>query len=112
MVVEGQRGKDLILTVDMELQQQVDKIVEEELRTAINHPVNNNGYLEDAMAVVMNPQTGEILAMSAIRYDRENKEYVNNAYRTIYDAHAPGSAIKGATMLAGYQSGVIDIGTR
>lgn len=112
VVVEGQRGKDLILTVDMELQQQVDKIVEEELRTAINHPVNNNGYLEDAMAVVMNPQTGEILAMSAIRYDRENKEYVNNAYRTIYDAHAPGSAIKGATMLAGYQSGVIDIGTR
>lgn len=112
VVVEGQRGKDLILTVDMELQQQVDKIVEEELRTAINHPVNNNGYLEDAMAVVMNPKTGEILAMSGIRYDRETGEYLNNAYRTIYDAHIPGSAIKGATMLAGYESGVIEIGTR
>ncbi|MGP4042365.1 peptidoglycan D,D-transpeptidase FtsI family protein [Gracilibacillus sp. D59] len=111
VVVEGQRGKDIILTVDMELQKKVDEIVEDELRKAINHPVNNNGYLEDAMAVMMNPQTGEILALSAIRYDREEKKYLNNAYRTIYDSHAPGSSIKGATVLAGYQEGVIDIGT-
>ncbi|SHM77847.1 peptidoglycan D,D-transpeptidase FtsI family protein [Gracilibacillus kekensis] len=111
VVVEGQRGKDLVLTFNMDLQEEMDKIVEDELRNAINHPVNNNGYLEDAMAVLMNPQTGEILSLSAIRYDRDNKEYVNNAYRTIYDAHAPGSSIKGATVLAGYEEGVIDIGT-
>ncbi|GAB2573299.1 peptidoglycan D,D-transpeptidase FtsI family protein [Gracilibacillus alcaliphilus] len=111
VVVEGQRGKDIVLTVDMDLQEELDNIVEDELRTAINHPVNNSGYLEDAMAVLMDPRTGEILAMSAIRYDREEKEYLNNAYRNVYDSHAPGSSIKGATVLAGYQEGVIDIGT-
>ncbi|SFL60423.1 Cell division protein FtsI/penicillin-binding protein 2 [Gracilibacillus orientalis] len=111
VVVEGERGKDLILTVNMELQEKMDEIVEDELRKGINHPVNNNGYLEDALAVLMNPQTGEIITLSAIRYDRENQEYKNNAYRTIYDAHAPGSSIKGATVLAGYQEGAIDIGT-
>ncbi len=111
VVVEGERGKDLVLAVDMEYQSEVDKIVEEELRTAINNPANNTGYLKDALAVVMDPQTGDILALSGIRYDDENDEYVNQAYRTIYDSHEPGSAIKGATVLAGYQEGVIDIGT-
>lgn len=109
VVVEGQRGKDLVLTIDLDLQQAMDEIVEEELKNALASPINNNGYLEDAMAVMMNPRTGEILAMSAIRYDREKKELVNNAYRVIYDAHAPGSSIKGATVLAGYQSGVIGL---
>ncbi|MDX8047696.1 penicillin-binding protein 2 [Gracilibacillus sp. S3-1-1] len=111
IVVEGERGKDLVLTVDMELQKELDKIVEDELKKAINHPVNNNGYLEDALLAMMNPQTGEIIGLSGFRYDREKKEYVNNAYRTVYDAHVPGSSIKGATVLAGYQSGVIDIGS-
>ncbi|SHN11684.1 peptidoglycan D,D-transpeptidase FtsI family protein [Gracilibacillus kekensis] len=111
VVVEGQRGKDLILTLDMEYQAEVDKIVQEELRTAINNPASNNGYLKDALAVVMNPQTGEILALSGYRYDKEEKEYFNQAYRTIYDSHVPGSSIKGATVLAGYQEDVIDIGT-
>ncbi len=111
VVVEGQRGKDLILSVDMEFQAAVDKIVQEELRTAINNPNNNTGYLKDALAVVMNPQTGDILAMSGFRYDEDEDEYLNQAYRTIYDSHEPGSSIKGATVLAGYQEGVIDIGT-
>ncbi|WP_018933863.1 peptidoglycan D,D-transpeptidase FtsI family protein [Gracilibacillus lacisalsi] len=111
VVVEGQRGKDLILSLDMEFQAEVDKIVEEELRTAINNPYNNTGYLKDALAVVMNPQTGDILALSGFRYDEEEDEYLNQAYRTIYDSHEPGSAIKGATLLAGYQEGVVDIGT-
>ncbi|MGN8645490.1 peptidoglycan D,D-transpeptidase FtsI family protein [Gracilibacillus sp. HCP3S3_G5_1] len=111
VVVEGQRGKDLILTVDMEFQSEVDKIVEEELRKAINNSANNTGYLQDALAVVMDPRTGDILALSGIRYDKDEDEYLNQAYRTIYDSHEPGSAIKGATVLAGYQEGVIDIGT-
>ena len=31
-ISEGQRGKDLILTIDMELQQTVEKIIDNELR--------------------------------------------------------------------------------
>lgn len=111
IVVDGERGKDLILSVNMDFQAEVDKIVEEELRKAVNNPASNNGYLKDALAVVLDPQTGDVLALSGIRYDREKREYLNQAYRTIYDSHEPGSSIKGATMLAGYQEGVIDIGT-
>src|SRR5690625_4342629 len=34
-VVEGERGKDLVLTIDMELQEKVDEIIRKELSTAI-----------------------------------------------------------------------------
>ncbi|PAV29055.1 penicillin-binding protein [Virgibacillus profundi] len=104
-VVQGERGKDLVLTIDMEFQEEVDKIVREELLTALGN--YSNPYLEDALAVVINPQTGELLAVSGQHYDRENNEYENAAYKTLYDSHLPGSIVKGATVLAGYESGVI-----
>lgn len=109
-VVEGQRGKDLVLTIDMEFQQQVDQIVQEELAAAIADDPYSNRHLQDAMAVVMDPQTGELLAVSGQTYDREDDEFNSAALKTLYDAHRPGSVIKGATMLAGYQSGVISPG--
>ncbi|APC48247.1 penicillin-binding protein [Virgibacillus halodenitrificans] len=109
-VVEGERGKDLILTVDMEFQKEVDKIVREELKTAKNKHWAANRYMDDALAVVMNPKTGEILAVSGQHYNDDKKEYENNSFRALYDAHLPGSTVKGATVLAGYESGVISPG--
>mgnify|MGYP001413802348 CR=1 FL=1 len=112
VVRNGQRGKDLVLTVDMEYQEIVDEIVREELETAINMFPYENRFMNDAMVVVMNPKTGEILALSGQTYDREEKTFQNTALKTIYDSHLPGSVVKGATVLAGYQSGVINIGER
>lgn len=110
VVVEGERGKDLVLTIDMEYQEKVDKIVEEELRNARNRLPGPNRYATDALAVVMNPQTGEILALSAITYNRETGKYEQTPHKVFYDAHRPGSTVKGATVIAGLQSGVISPG--
>ncbi|WP_407268396.1 peptidoglycan D,D-transpeptidase FtsI family protein [Radiobacillus sp. PE A8.2] len=110
VVVDGKSGNDLILTVDIELQQQIDQIVKEELQTAIEmHPYENR-FMKDALVAMMDPQTGEILALSGVRYDRENNEYDDESFRVIYDVHTPGSVVKGATLLAGLDSGVIGIG--
>ncbi|MFD1171552.1 peptidoglycan D,D-transpeptidase FtsI family protein [Oceanobacillus picturae] len=109
-IVEGARGKDLVLTVDMEFQEKVDKIVREELKAAKSKHPYANRYMKDAMAVVLNPQTGEILAVSGQSYDEENNKYISNSLKTLYDAHRPGSIVKGATVLAGYESGVISPG--
>lgn len=107
VIVPGERGKDLILTVDMDFQAEVDEIVGDELSKIIRaHPYANR-HMEDALAVVMNPKTGEILAMSGQHYNRETGEVENAAFKTIYDAHRPGSSVKGATILAGYESGII-----
>ncbi|GAB3051053.1 peptidoglycan D,D-transpeptidase FtsI family protein [Virgibacillus ainsalahensis] len=111
-VVEGKRGKDLVLTIDMEFQEEVDNIVREELQAAISDNPYENRFLKDALAVVMDPQTGELLAVSGQTYNRDENEYENSAHKTLYDAHLPGSTIKGATVLAGHQAGVISPGQR
>lgn len=106
-LVEGKSGDDLVLTVDIELQQAVDKIAQEELEKFYKSNPSENRYMEDALVVMMDPQTGEVLAMSGAHRDRETNEYRDEAYRTIYNNNMPGSTIKGATILAGLDSGVI-----
>ncbi|AUJ26258.1 peptidoglycan D,D-transpeptidase FtsI family protein [Virgibacillus dokdonensis] len=109
-VVEGRRGKDLVLTMDIDFQEKVDKIVREELKTAVQKHPYENRYLKDALAVVMNPKTGEILAVSG--QTRDGNDYKDATIKTLYDAHRPGSVVKGATVLAGLESGVISPGQR
>lgn len=103
VMVPGERGKDLVLSIDMDFQKKVDEIVLQELKAAKSR---GNPYLEDALAVVMNPKTGEILALSGQHYDKETGKYENTPHKVLYDAHRPGSTVKGATVLAGLDSGV------
>ncbi|HLS36166.1 MAG TPA: penicillin-binding protein 2 [Bacillota bacterium] len=105
--VEGERGKDLILTIDTELQKKVDEIVEKELKETIEKSSVPQKYLTDAIAVVMNPKTGEILAVSGVHHDKENNRYEYASLKALHDAFPPGSTIKGATLLAGLHEGVV-----
>lgn len=110
-IVEGERGKDLVLTTDLEFQQEVDDILLDEFQSMKAGNSYENRFATNAYAVVMNPKTGELLATSGVEYDTENDEYNNNAgLTTLTNAHEPGSSIKGATILAGYDSGVISPG--
>lgn len=109
-IVEGKRGKDLVLSIDMEFQEKLDKIVRDELKKAKGAQPYENRFLNEALAVAINPQTGEVLAASGQRYDKKNNEYKNEAFRVLYDAQVPGSTVKGATVLAGLQAGVISPG--
>ncbi len=102
----------MVLTIDMELQKEVNKVLRQELKTAIQNQPYENHYMDTALAVMMDPQTGEILAAGGQYYNREEKEFQNAGQRTIHSAYSPGSAVKGATMLAGYESGVIKPGQR
>lgn len=110
-VQQGQAGSDLVLTIDMDFQQALDEIVKDELEKYIAQDPYRNRHMEDALVAVLDPQTGEVLGMTAAHYDREENTYTNQPHRVVYDAHIPGSSVKGATVLTGYQTGVIDIGT-
>ncbi|MGP4072488.1 peptidoglycan D,D-transpeptidase FtsI family protein [Piscibacillus sp. B03] len=112
LVREGNRGKDLMLSIDMELQKRLDSIVQEELKETITNQPYVNRYVDSAMAVMMDPKTGEVLAVSGQYYDRESGEFSHEPYRVFHNQHPPGSTIKGATVLAGLDSGVIKPGTR
>ncbi|QXE00437.1 penicillin-binding protein 2 [Terribacillus sp. DMT04] len=110
VISDGQRGQDLQLSINMDFQKELDKIVREELKGAINKYPGANRYLENAMAVMLNPNTGEIYAASGQHYDRENNEYESADMNTVFTGGEVGSTVKGATLLAGYQEGVLDPG--
>ncbi|MFD1066257.1 peptidoglycan D,D-transpeptidase FtsI family protein [Oceanobacillus locisalsi] len=109
-IVEGERGKDLVLTTDLDLQQEVDDILLDEFQSMKSSSPHANRFATNAFAVVMDPQTGELLSMSGLNYDRENDEYNDAAFMALSSAFEPGSSIKGATVLSGYDSGVISPG--
>src|SRR5690625_4354550 len=85
--VPGERGKDLVLALDLEYQKKVDEIVERELRTTIEKHPGVQKYLTDAVAVVMKPKTGEILAISGIHYNKEKNQYENAALNAVHSAY-------------------------
>ncbi|MCY9183972.1 peptidoglycan D,D-transpeptidase FtsI family protein [Bacillus halotolerans] len=100
---KGSRGYDLRLSFDMELQAKIEKIVEEEVR---NSRARGNYMLDRAFVVMMDPNNGDILSMAGKKIDLETnkiQDYAIGAFTTQYEM---GSAVKGATVLAGYQDGI------
>lgn len=103
--VKPQDGMDLQLTIDINIQ----KSVERELDNVVNmmNP-------DMALAVVMNPKTGEVLAMSSRpTFDPNNyKNYsseVLNRNLPIWASYEPGSTQKIITTAASIEEKVIDI---
>ncbi|HEY2421417.1 MAG TPA: penicillin-binding protein 2 [Neobacillus sp.] len=112
VVSEGQRGKDLVLTIDMDLQGQSEKIIEEELLKAKTAP--NTSLLDRAFVVLMDPHTGEILTMAGkqiVKNEETGKPEMRDfALGNITTSYNAGSAVKGATVLTGYKTGAIKPG--
>ncbi|GAA0607948.1 penicillin-binding protein 2 [Virgibacillus siamensis] len=111
VAVKGKRGKDLVLTIDTKLQKKVNKIIRQEFDNALQSNPYLNRFMDEVYAVVMNPQTGGLLAVTGQRYDQEENKFRNIGVKAMYASFEPGSSVKGATVLSGYESGVINIGT-
>ena len=108
---KGSRGNDIVLTIDIKLQQEVEKILEEELITAKKEKYTQ--YFDKSYVIINDPKTGEILAMAG-------KQIVVNSdgSYSIYDyspgvitaSVTPGSIVKGASHIVGYNTGSLTIG--
>lgn len=110
---DGEPGKDLVSTIDIELQQEAEKIVESKLLEIKS--MGSSYLLDRAFYVMMNPNTGELLSVvgKKIEYDEETgKPYIiDYSYGTFTTSYEAGSTIKAATVLMGYNEGVITPGT-
>ncbi|MBS4173544.1 penicillin-binding protein 2 [Bacillus sp. FJAT-49736] len=107
IIRKGKRGNDLVLSTDMDLQQAVDKIIQDKLGKArAGQP-----YMDRTFVSVMNPKTGELLAMSGKQYVKDKEtgktEIRDYALGNMNSSYSMGSAVKGATLLTGYQTGAI-----
>ncbi|WP_025784757.1 penicillin-binding protein 2 [Sporosarcina sp. D27] len=111
-VREGEPGKDLMLTLDTELQSNLEKIVEDNLLKAKR--MGGSQLLDRAFLVMMDPNTGEVLSMVGKRIvkDKETgklsvQDYTFGTFSTSYEV---GSTVKLATVLSGYQHDALRIG--
>jgi cell division protein FtsI/penicillin-binding protein 2 len=113
VISDGNRGKDLVLSIDMDLQMAVEKIIEEEMWAAKKFP--RTTLLDRAYVVLMDPHTGEILTMAGKRMERNKQtgqtEMSDDSLGTFTTTYNVGSTVKGATVLTGYKTGAILPGT-
>ena len=109
---EGSRGNDIVLTIDIELQKQIEQILEEELLASRKEP--NTKYLDKSYAIISDPNTGEILAMAGKQIVKKGKKYAFYDYTPgiITSPVAVGSVIKGASNIVGYNEGALKIGEK
>lgn len=110
---EGEPGKDLVLSLDSELQAETEKIVEDELLKLKAR--SGSQLLDRAFLVMMNPNTGDVLSMVGKKIEKNpetgKNEVVDYSYGTFTTAYESGSSIKAATLLTGYSQGVIETST-
>jgi cell division protein FtsI/penicillin-binding protein 2 len=105
-----QPGQTLILTIDREIQSAVENILDD----ALVSTGSSSGTI-----IVMDPKTGEILAMSSTpRMNLNDYTQVNNIFtgdtpfnRAISEAYEPGSVAKIFTMAAALDTGTVTPGT-
>lgn len=102
-ITEGNRGQDIVLTVDIQFQKKIGQIIKQELKYGMK--LSGNNYLNSAYVVAINPKTGGIYALAGKEY--KDGKFWDAAYGTVLKSFAIGSTVKGATVLAGFESGVL-----
>ncbi len=108
LIKEGTRGKDIVLTIDINLQMEVERILSEQILRAKTEP--NTEFYDHSSVVIEDPRTGEILAMASKRL--VNGEIRDNINSILMQPITPGSVVKGASMLVGYNTGAIKMGEK
>ena len=101
--IPAEDGKDLVLSIDRNIQRGVEKILKEKLEEFNK---------DQAAAIVMNPNTGEVLAMANVpTYDPAKyaevegaEAYVNETVEVPYE---PASVLKSFTFATGIELGVM-----
>lgn len=111
LLSEGKRGNDIVLTIDINLQKYLEDLLANEIIKAKKE--RNTQYYDHSFAVISDPNTGEILAMSGKKLvESDGQSYIIDYTPGVVTLPVtPGSVVKGASMLVGYKYGAIDIGT-
>lgn len=110
-IKEGSRGNDIVLSIDIELQKQVEDILKEELLLAKNEP--NTEYFNKSFVVITDPNNGEILVMvgkKLVQKEDGSYDVVDYTPGIITSSVTPGSVVKGASHIVGYNTEALQIG--
>lgn len=109
---EGEPGRDLVLTIDSELQIALEDLLSRKLLQLKSSPYAS--LLDRGFIVMMDPNTGEVLSMVGKKVTKDSetgkRQIIDYAFGTYTSAHEMGSTVKMATLLTGYSEGVVRLG--
>lgn len=106
---EGQKGDNLVLTIDTAFNAKLDEIAENALLNMPNQGLNDRVYI-----VAMDPNNGDILGIAGKRFeynasaDAYTGEIIDDALGAINTSYGMGSSVKPAMVAMGYMTGVIN----
>lgn len=106
-IKEEQRGNDLVLSIDIDMQLELESILKDKL--LLGKRYGNTEYFKESYALVSNPLTGEMLAIAGIRLNQDNT-FSDISLNTINKSYTMGSSVKGATIAVGYKYNLINPG--
>ncbi|WP_410040792.1 peptidoglycan D,D-transpeptidase FtsI family protein [Listeria monocytogenes] len=101
---EGSKGKDLVLSVDVEFQKAVEEILKKNIKQGKQYA--GSDLFDRAFVVAMDPYSGEVLALAGQKLN-DKGEFEDYSLGTFTTAYAMGSAVKGSTILGGIMDGAI-----
>ena len=107
LLEEEQKGNDLILSIDIDMQIKTEEILKDKLILAKKY--GNTEYFKDSYALVSEPLTGSIKAISGIRLNDDNT-FSDISLNNINKSYTIGSAVKEATIAVGYKYNLIEPG--
>lgn len=91
-------GTDIYLTIDQSLQYSTEQ--------ALMAQVEATGA-EEAMAIITEPSTGDILAMASVAYDEDGELVVTGDNRPVSTVFEPGSVSKMITIAGAMEEGIV-----
>jgi len=109
LLEDAERGKDLILNLDIDIQLELERVMKEEMKSAKTKV--SAKYFHDAYAMVGNPIDGGILAICGLRL-LDNGEFSDITILSFTSSYAMGSVVKGASNTVGYLTGGIQVGKK
>ena len=109
LIDEEEKGEDLVLNIDIDVEQKLDEIIKQKILKAKKE--KNTGYYKESYVIISDPNTGGIIAMSAYRLLKDNN-FMDITPNIISNSFTVGSVVKGATITVGYNNNLIDEHTK
>ncbi len=108
LIKPAQKGHDLVLAIDIDIQKEAEKILQEKILLGKKSYANTE-YYRESYALVSDPATGHILAMAGQRLNSDGT-FSDVATNNLKASFTIGSAVKGATIAVGYKYHLFEVG--
>ena len=110
LISDAKRGNDIVLTIDIELQKEVEKILSEQMIRAKKE--GSTEYYSKSYVIIQQPNTGEVLAATGKQVVKGGKKYKTYDVTPgiVTNPMTVGSVVKGASILVGYNTNSIKYG--